>query len=62
MEKMCLWCGKYKRSVPINRGPGRFLKQICSRCNAERLRQDWIHILEVYKKKNEKKGQSNEGF
>lgn len=52
-KKMCVWCGKNEAAVPINRGIGRFKKQICTHCHAERLKEDILHILEVEKKKRE---------
>jgi len=53
MAKMCKWCKKHPAVVPINRGTGRFIKQICKYCHANRLKGDLVQIIKSEKEKSE---------
>ena len=51
-QPICKWCGNFPAVVPINRGNiGRFKREICSNCHANRLRGDMINILQIEKKR-----------
>lgn len=51
--KKCLWHKKHVAAVPIKRGPGIFIKQICTHCHGERLRSDMQNVLASKKRQGD---------
>jgi hypothetical protein len=49
----CIICGKNEATIPDRNTPWSNRKKICSDCHANRLRNDFIDILEIEKRRRQ---------
>jgi hypothetical protein len=50
----CIICGKNEATIPDRNTPWSRKNKICKECHSDRLKHDFIFVLEVEKRKRER--------